>query len=597
ELMSLEYGAWSRSAYMYSDISVGSLHGRVDCPASEKASSESFPPENSHIIDTREHSTAIMLLPLACLIGGALAQFGNNGAPARCWKFPDVTYPDGISPNPDAVAGAQSDQNSPPKYPSPWGSGDGDWAEAYKKAIEVVKQLTLEEKVNLTTGSGWQQEQCVGQTGGVPRLGIRGQCLQDSPVASSPSSLLALTSEQLGASAWPMSAAKPWVSRVATKASPCNLDPSQSPQGGRNWEGFSPDPYLTGKLFADSIRGIQSTGVQACAKHYVGNEQEHFRQTPEAQDYGFNITEPGSSNIDDQTLHEVYACQRCLSHVFLQPAQQLASMPEQLPFEPRPQGGARLPGIRRTIRRRRKLLRAQPHHCGTQWHGAAMASWTPYTNGAVHAHVGPTWGTGVVNQHVDVRRKHGALIREIGAASTVLLKNTKGALPLTNTEKLTAVIGEDAGSNPTGPNGCRNHGCDIGTLGVGWGSGQGNFPYLISPDAAIQHEVTSRYGSYEAITNNSAFTQIELLSKRVTEAAGVCLVFANAASGEGFINIENNFGDRKNLTLWQGADAMIANVSANCNNTVLVLHTVGAVEIDQYKDNENITAILWAGLP
>jgi beta-glucosidase len=224
-------------------------------------------------------------------------------------------------------------------------------------------------------------------------------------------------------------------------------------------------------------------------------------------------------------------------------------------------------------------------------------SWTPFTEGPVHAHVGATWGTGVVNQHVDVRRKHGKLIREIGAASTVLLKNTKGALPLTNTEKLTAVIGEDAGSNPTGPNGCKNHGCDVGTLGVGWGSGQGNFPYLISPDAAIQHEVTSRYGSYEAITNNSAFSQIELLARRVTEAGGVCLVFANADSGEGFINIENNFGDRKNLTLWQGADAMIANVSANCNNTVLVLHTVGAVEIDQYKDNENITAILWAGLP
>lgn len=99
------------------------------------------------------------------------------------------------------MAGAQSDQTSPPKYPSPWGSGDGEWAEAYKKAIEVVKQLTLEEKVNLTTGmhlpcslqfsnintyvkgTGWQQQQCVGQTGGVPRLGIRGQCLQDSPVA------------------------------------------------------------------------------------------------------------------------------------------------------------------------------------------------------------------------------------------------------------------------------------------------------------------------------------------------------------------------------------------------------------------------------
>ena len=59
-------------------------------------------------------------------------------------------------------------------------------------------------------------------------------------------------------------------------------------------------------------------------------------------------------------------------------------------------------------------------------------SWTPFTNGAVHAHVGSTWGTGVVNKHVDVRQKHGELIRHIGAASTVLLKNTKGALPLTN---------------------------------------------------------------------------------------------------------------------------------------------------------------------
>ena len=63
-----------------------------------------------------------------------------------------MTYPEGVSPNPNAVAGAQSDQTSPPKYPSPWGSGAGDWEAAYKKAIEVVKQLTLEEKVNLTTG-------------------------------------------------------------------------------------------------------------------------------------------------------------------------------------------------------------------------------------------------------------------------------------------------------------------------------------------------------------------------------------------------------------------------------------------------------------
>ena len=53
-----------------------------NCPASEEASSF----QTISITSTREHITPIMLLPLACLVGGALAQFGNNGAPARCWN-------------------------------------------------------------------------------------------------------------------------------------------------------------------------------------------------------------------------------------------------------------------------------------------------------------------------------------------------------------------------------------------------------------------------------------------------------------------------------------------------------------------------------
>ncbi len=44
--------------------------------------------------------------------------------------------------------------SSPPSYPSPWGSGAGDWAAAYEKARAFVSQLTLLEKVNLTTGVG-----------------------------------------------------------------------------------------------------------------------------------------------------------------------------------------------------------------------------------------------------------------------------------------------------------------------------------------------------------------------------------------------------------------------------------------------------------
>lgn len=44
---------------------------------------------------------------------------------------------------------------SPPSYPSPWMKEDGEWAEAYTKARAFVSQLTLLEKVNLTTGVGY----------------------------------------------------------------------------------------------------------------------------------------------------------------------------------------------------------------------------------------------------------------------------------------------------------------------------------------------------------------------------------------------------------------------------------------------------------
>ena len=66
-------------------------------------------------------------------------------------------------------------------------------------------------------------------------------------------------------------------------------------------------------MMAETIQGIQSQGVMACAKHYIGNEQERFRQAPEANNYGFKITDSMSSNIDDATMHELYLW--CVKHV------------------------------------------------------------------------------------------------------------------------------------------------------------------------------------------------------------------------------------------------------------------------------------------
>lgn len=68
----------------------------------------------------------------------------------------------------------------------------------------------------------------------------------------------------------------------------------RAPAGGRGWEGFGADPFLASAGSEETVLGIQSQGVQACAKHWLFNEQEHFRDT-------------SSSNVDDRTAHEIYA--------------------------------------------------------------------------------------------------------------------------------------------------------------------------------------------------------------------------------------------------------------------------------------------------
>ncbi|KAJ4304537.1 hypothetical protein N0V90_000063 [Kalmusia sp. IMI 367209] len=217
-------------------------------------------------------------------------------------------------------------------------------------------------------------------------------------------------------------------------------------------------------------------------------------------------------------------------------------------------------------------------------------SWARDTYGYQHAFA--QTGFGLINQHVDVRADHYKAIREASAKSTVLLKNS-GVLPLKGNEKNTVVFGNDAGENQYGPNGFADRGGDNGTLAMGWGSGTSDFPYLVTPLEAIKSEVASNGGILQSITDNYAWTQIVALAKQASHA----IVFVNADSGEGYITVDGNMGDRNNLTIWQGGETLVQNVSAYCNNTIVVIHSVGPVLIDSFSNSENVTAILWAGLP
>jgi beta-glucosidase len=106
----------------------------------------------------------------------AAAQVGGIGSSAA--PFPNVVYPNATH----VSSGAASGQTSSPEYPSPWGEGTDDWADAYAKAQSFVAGLTLTEKVNLTTGTGWESQKCVGNVGSIPRLGFKALCMQDSPL-------------------------------------------------------------------------------------------------------------------------------------------------------------------------------------------------------------------------------------------------------------------------------------------------------------------------------------------------------------------------------------------------------------------------------
>ena len=71
------------------------------------------------------------------------------------------------------------------------------------------------------------------------------------------------------------------------------LNTKRSPLCGRNFEYFSEDPYLSGKMAAAYVRGIQSEGIAACPKHFAVNSQELRRMASD-------------SVLDERTLRELY---------------------------------------------------------------------------------------------------------------------------------------------------------------------------------------------------------------------------------------------------------------------------------------------------
>lgn len=172
----------------------------------------------------------------------------------------------------------------------------------------LIKRMTLEEKASLMSGADFWH------TKAVERLGIPGVMMTDGPHGlrkqGGKADHLGL-GKAVPATCYPTAAglANTWDEALlqemgeyygreaASEKVSMVLGPGvnikRSPLCGRNFEYFSEDPYLSGKLAAALIRGIQSQGVYACVKHFAANSQELRRMTVD-------------SVMDERTLREIY---------------------------------------------------------------------------------------------------------------------------------------------------------------------------------------------------------------------------------------------------------------------------------------------------
>ncbi|KAJ5913399.1 beta-glucosidase D [Penicillium tannophilum] len=206
--------------------------------------------------------------------------------------------------------------------------------------------------------------------------------------------------------------------------------------------------------------------------------------------------------------------------------------------------------------------------------------------------------------YVDVRANHSKLIRAYGAKSMVLLKNTDNALPLKKPHKM-AIFGAHARAAMAGPNmefSVEGSGPTYdGHLATDSGSGQASLPYLITPEIALtikasQDGTMLRWVSNDTYSSSSGSTLVMQGSDSTSvtpsisnyaENMDVCLVFLNALAGEGADRTELANADQ---------DSLVKEVAENCANTVVVINTVGARLVDEWIENENVTAVLYGSL-
>ncbi|UQC91269.1 beta-glucosidase [Colletotrichum lupini] len=539
-------------------------------------------------------------------------------------------------------------------------NGTRDRSTALALANTLISHLTLEEKVSMITGNS-SAGNCIGVIAPIPRLGFKGICMLDGPSAVNRADLVSVFPSGITAAAtWDREMIYRRGVAIAEefkgKGGHVILGPSTGPMGraalgGRNWEGFGPDPYLAGITIENTITGMQSAGVQTCSKHYIANEQETQRSNTTVNG---TVIEAISSNVDDRTVHELYlwpfanairagttsimcsynrfnqtyACEN--THLLKELLRDelgfqgytvsdwfathstADSINNGLDLEMPGAVPGNYPGAATFFGD--KVLEAVADGTVQESRIDEMVRniLTPYyllgQDAESYPSPDPSLRFVTVFQEVglqvakdagfipdgfvfthgrDVRGDHAKLIREMGSAGTVLLKNSNQTLPLSK-PKIIGVFGNDAGEMTNGflrPSEVPED-TNTGTMIIGGGSGTGRPSYVISPLAAVRAKAAEYGAEVLYVTNNDVLAANDF--RGVYPPPEICLVFQQTFASESF--------DRTSFELDGNSTAVINNVADFCATTVVVTHS-GGVNTMPWANHTKIGAILAAHYP
>ncbi|GAA5991791.1 hypothetical protein JCM11641_005685 [Rhodosporidiobolus odoratus] len=521
------------------------------------------------------------------------------------------------------------------------------WIDGYKKAQRAVAGMTLAEKVKFTDlRADADLNGCSGLTFPISSANIsQGICFSDAPTGVQSRYSTQFPTEVTTGGTWDKRLISARAEAMGQEFAAVGVHAGlsivagpmgRSPYGGRNWENFSPDVYLTGEATKLSVAAFQKSGVVGLVKHFFGNEQEWLRVGIAQGGYlGRQENLTIDAHISAATARELYAWP--FAEAVREGAGAVMCSYNKVNGTLACENDAVLNGL---LKQELGFGGYVLSDWGAVWNTDASAlNGTDFVEDSREESNpwGPTLGDAIANgtlpdtiiddkllriltpyyaleqaslPSVDMSRRvttesHEKIVRDVSEGSITLLKNARSAndargLPLVKPKDL-ILVGSAAAPARFG---MLNNLAYIfyytdetdlrGFAPGGFGSGSSPSPYAIDPLTGIRARgrkdgvIVDGYYSddpMEGYSNShlADYGNVSFLDTKLDFASST-IVFVSAIAMEGY--------DRHDLKLANGGDELISYVAERHNDTIVVITAPGPVDMSAWIDHANITSVL-----